>query len=280
VEKVARAAADDDDEEKDEEEEERFIDLLLGEKTSGLDDLCYSDDDEDYDDDEYDDGMDEEARRIEYSDRNDVRHGRRQTNFIPGGPKPPIYDGMSQEEMAVAKTEFRKVRKKYTDGLRIKRLREIVHEEYIPESYSGCLSPFLRPMADVQKGRLEVHHTFPDKNMLLMRVAEEANLRGVNIFSARSDLREYTCTGSQYCVRANHTEQNGWTVSVADVRECDTSGPAALPVVTGSEKITSPFRTKWIVTLNKMDGLSPLPTFANVIPLVQLHFRLSQDPRR
>jgi hypothetical protein len=187
---------------------------------------------------------------------------------------------MSQEEMAVAKTEFRKVRKKYTDGLRIKRLREIVHEEYIPESYSGCLSPFLRPMADVQKGRLEVHHTFPDKNMLLMRVAEEANLRGVNIFSARSDLREYTCTGSQYCVRANHTEQNGWTVSVAAVRECDTSGPAALPVVTGSEKITSPFRTKWIVTLNKMDGLSPLPTFANVIPLVQLHFRLSQDPRR
>ena len=47
--------------------------------------------------------MDEEARRIEYSDRNDVRHGRRQTNFIPGGPKPPIYDGTSQEEMAVAK---------------------------------------------------------------------------------------------------------------------------------------------------------------------------------
>ena len=88
------------------------------------------------------------------------------------------------------------MRKKYTDGLRIKRLREIVHEEYIPESYSGCLSPFLRPMADVQKGRLEVNHTFPDKNILLMQVAEEANLRGVNLFCARSDLRVYTSTGS------------------------------------------------------------------------------------
>ncbi len=121
VEKVARAAdtsnaTDDNDEEEDEEEEEQFIDQL-GEKTSGLDELCYSDNDEDYDDDEYDDRMEEEALRIEYSDRNDVRHGRRQTNFIPGGPKPPIYDGMSKEEMAVAKTEFRKVRKKYTDGL-------------------------------------------------------------------------------------------------------------------------------------------------------------------
>jgi hypothetical protein len=48
VEKVARAAADDNDEEEDDvEEEERFIDLL-GEKTSGLNDLCYSDNDEDY----------------------------------------------------------------------------------------------------------------------------------------------------------------------------------------------------------------------------------------
>ena len=84
---------------------------------------------------------------------------------------------MSKEEMAVAKTEFRKVRKKYTDGLRIKRLREN-NEEYEPESFSGCLSPFLRPMADVQKGRLEVNHTFPNKKILLMRVAEEANLRG------------------------------------------------------------------------------------------------------
>jgi len=44
-------------------------------------------------------------------------------------------------------------------------------------------------MTDIQKGRLEVNHTFPDKEMLLMRVAEEAILRGVNIFCSRSDLR-------------------------------------------------------------------------------------------
>ena len=116
VEKVAPAADTSNATEDDEEEEERFTDLLGG-KTSGLDDLCYSDDDEDYDNEDYDDGMDEEALRIEYSDRNDVRHGRHQTNFIPGGPKPPIYDGMSAKERAFAKTEFRKVRKKYTDGL-------------------------------------------------------------------------------------------------------------------------------------------------------------------
>jgi hypothetical protein len=104
-------------------------------------------------------------------------------------------------------------------------------------------------MADVQKGRLEVNHTFPDKNILLMRVAEEANVRGVNLFCARSDLCEYTCTGSRFCVKANHTKQNGWTVSVANVRECDEFGPAALHVDTVSDRLTSPFRTKWIVPL-------------------------------
>jgi len=59
-----------------------------------------------------------------------------------------------------------------------------------------------------------------------------------------------TCVTVQFCVKANHTEQNGWTVSVANVRECDQFGPAAaLHLITGSEKLTLPFRTKWIVPL-------------------------------
>jgi len=87
----------------DDDEEERILGStfhdLVGAKTSGLDDLGYSsnDDDEDY----YDNGMDKEARRIEYSDSKTYRSGRRQTNSIPGGPMPPIYNGMSAAEMAV-----------------------------------------------------------------------------------------------------------------------------------------------------------------------------------
>jgi hypothetical protein len=83
--------------------------------------------------------MEEEAHRIEYSDSNMVRHGPHQTNLIPGGPKPPPYDGMSAPEMVFAKSEFKKVRKKYTDGLQMKQLKEN-NEEYEPESFSGCLA--------------------------------------------------------------------------------------------------------------------------------------------
>jgi hypothetical protein len=61
--------------------------------------------------------MDEEACRIEYSDSKTYCPGRHQTNLIPGGPIPPSYDGMSAAEMAFAKSEFKKVRKKYTDAL-------------------------------------------------------------------------------------------------------------------------------------------------------------------
>ncbi len=76
-----------------------------------------------------------------------------------------------------------------------------------------------------------------------MRVAEEANLQGVNLFCSHSDLPDYMCTGS-------NTEQNGWTVSVANVRKCDEFGPAALNLDTGgTEKLSSPFRTRWIVPL-------------------------------
>jgi hypothetical protein len=61
-------------------------------------------------------------------------------------------------------------------------------------------------MVDVQKCWLEVNHTFPDKEILVLRVAEEANLRGVNFVCTRSDLCYFKCTGPRFCVIARHSE--------------------------------------------------------------------------
>jgi len=110
----ADANAVEDDEEEDGVNLTEIFDDLVGNEKSGLNDLIYSSDDEDYDD-----GMDEEACQIEYSNCNNVLHGCRQTNFIPSGPKQPSYDGMSEAEaeMVMAKKEYKKERKKYTDGL-------------------------------------------------------------------------------------------------------------------------------------------------------------------
>jgi len=117
VEAAANAASPADALEDDEEEEginlKGTLNDLVGEERSGLDDLSYSsaEDDEDYDDD-----MEEAARQIEYSDSNRVSHGQRQTNFIPGGPKPPSYDGMNAVEQVMVKLEYQKEQKKSQMG--------------------------------------------------------------------------------------------------------------------------------------------------------------------
>ena len=123
----------------------------------------------------------------------------------------------------MAKSEYKKERKKFTDGLRFKRLRE-QNENFDAEVFSGCLTLGLRTMVDVQKCRLEANHTFPDKDILVLRVAEEANLRGINFVCTRSDLRDFKCTGPRFCVIARHSERLGWLVSVANIRECDEFG--------------------------------------------------------
>jgi hypothetical protein len=118
-------------------DEEEGVNLkcnLVGEERSGLDDLSYSSAE---DDEAYDDDMEEAACQIEYSNSNRIRHGRRQTNFIPGGPKPPTYDGMNTVEQVMAKQEYKKEQKQFTDGLRMKRLQD-QNDNYNKKAFSGC----------------------------------------------------------------------------------------------------------------------------------------------
>ena len=88
--------------------------MLFGQLGLRFHNLSYS---SNKDDEDYDNDMEEEARLIEYSDIKIIRDGQRQTNVIPGGPKPPTYSGMSAVEKVLAKAEYTKNHKQYTDGL-------------------------------------------------------------------------------------------------------------------------------------------------------------------
>jgi hypothetical protein len=227
-----------------EDEDEAFNDLV-GEDTFGLDNFSYSSAE---DNEDYDGNMEKTTRQIEYSDRNGVSHGRRQTNFIPGGPKPPKYNGMNNMEKAMAKQEYKREHKKITDGLRLKRLKD-QNNNFDPEAFSGCLTLGLRTMVDVQNCWLEVNHTFPDKEILVLHVAKETNLQGINFVCTQSNLRDFKCTGPRFCVIARHSERQGWFVSVANIRECDEFGGDVRDVDAIPEKLTSAFWTKWVVPL-------------------------------
>ena len=92
----------------------------------------------------------------------------------------PNYEGMAVTEKQVAKDEYETKRKAFTDQKRAKQLKEAALNTETVQSYTGCPHPTLRTMTEVEKSRLEVGHTFPDKELLNLRVAEGATHRGIS----------------------------------------------------------------------------------------------------
>jgi hypothetical protein len=79
---------------------------------------------------------------------------------------------MSSAELVEAKKEYKRERKRYTDGLRMKRLN-VQNKDFEMDSFTGCLSLTLQPMTEVISFWLDVNHNFPNKEILTMSVTEE-----------------------------------------------------------------------------------------------------------
>jgi hypothetical protein len=150
---------------------------------------------------------------IEYSNSKKTRHGRHQTTVILGGPMRPNYEGMTDAEKEHAKDEYKRKRKAFTHQRQVKCLKEAANTEI--EQYTGCLHPTLQTMAEVEKSRLQVGHTFPDKDLLKLRVAKEANCHGIHFYILCSKVHQYKAYGERFTVEANNNETaNGFYVSV------------------------------------------------------------------
>ncbi len=66
-----------------------------------------------------------------------------------------------------------------------------------------------------------VGHNYPSKEILLLHIAEEANLRNVEVASVRSSFKcVYVVArgGANFKVRARPTLDKGWTVK--DLMDC------------------------------------------------------------
>ena len=89
--------------------------------------------------------------------------------------------------------------------------------------HSGVLTDVLRMMTEVQTSPLLVDHTFPDKELLLLCIGEEANLSGCRVSCKRSDdyrVQVYgSDTSSSFCVKAVFSISAGWTITTAETRE-------------------------------------------------------------
>ncbi len=106
-------------------------------------------------------------------------------------------------------------------------------------------------MADVERECLRVGHTFPEIDILKLRVAEEANLRGITFFTPCSEVRQLRCYGKKFAVEANNTEHTeGFLVSVCSIWEGDDFATLNLDKYNNAkEREQTPFKTVMIVSL-------------------------------
>ena len=76
-------------------------------------------------------------------------------------------------------------------------------------------------MSEVEKARLSVGNIFRSKDVVKLRIAEEANLRGISTRVQRSDVMNLTVVGINFYVHATVYENVGWCIHAAVCRECD-----------------------------------------------------------
>ena len=207
-----------------------------------------SDEDDDFDHLLCDDDIDEEDRRIEKMDsKSRIPTGRRRGNLIQGGPVAPNYELMSASEASDARIEYQSLRKAYRDGVRKDRLRGNKGTSFCDAEYTGDLTPTLRPMALVLSARLQVGHTFPESSLVKLRVAEEANHRGIYFSLHKSDEMRLVCKGDGFFVQASNSDM-GWTITKCEVLV--QQGDQPLREITTSKSLPrSPYKVSYILPL-------------------------------
>jgi len=97
-----------------------------------------------------------------------------------GRPDKPDVLGMSEQEASFALLQWQASWK--SDSDRDKNMRKNAEMTDLTIDYTGVVSDIMRTMIEVHASRLQVRHTFPIKEILLLRIVEEANLFGNSQF--------------------------------------------------------------------------------------------------
>jgi sRNA-binding carbon storage regulator CsrA len=146
---------------------------------------------------------------------------RSRKTIIPGGPQPPDLSNYPESEHSSVMGKYVKARKKFVDDERHRRLKTQKSTTKGGGHLSGDQTEQLRPMAEVEKSRLSAGNIFRSKDVVKLRIAEEANLRGISTRVQRSDVMNLTVVGINFYVHATVYENVGWCIHAAVCRECD-----------------------------------------------------------
>ena len=147
-----------------------------------------------------------------------------------GRPPKPDTKGMSEQAANAAVTAWEKKWKRNNDANRrtaaAAAALQDVDESLEPSAgdllYTGVCTRTLREMKDVELNPLRKGDTFPNKEILMLRIVEEANLFAVRIQTRRSDLFQlqvYGAGGDPFHVHGNYRSgKSMWVVTACEVR--------------------------------------------------------------
>ena len=171
--------------------------------------LDYSTDEDDEDNYIFDPDL-EEFELVDLSDPNKGSkkiRGRPRGNI--GGPQPPDYSTMNPVDKKMAEDEFIRERRRWCSQQRRSRMTNLSAGV---TDFTGVLTETLRTMQDVQKGTpLLVGQSFPSRDIIMLRTAEEANLRGIHVVVHKSDKHTFKADGYQFYVNASSSRVPGVT---------------------------------------------------------------------
>jgi hypothetical protein len=111
--------------------------------------------------------------------------GRRGCSLSSGEPQRPDTSGMSAAEAQIAIKEWRVLYKAHRDKMQMEQRMLFGSNVATEIEYSGVVDARLWLMLDVEVTPLLKGHSFPTKEILLIRIAEEANFCGCQIAIVR-----------------------------------------------------------------------------------------------
>ena len=170
-----------------------------------------------YDDDElFQDDVEEEDMGYYRS----VRKVSGRPLLMDGGPPRLDTEDMTAVGAAMAIADWRVTMKAFRDK-QTRLLRKSTGSTVSDLVFTGVLNERLRTMTEVEDTLLKVDDTFPSKEILLIRTAEEANFAGCSTSAKRSDDRRLHIIGiphSWFCMSATFSPSYGWKVTRCDTR--------------------------------------------------------------
>jgi hypothetical protein len=202
-------------------------------------DVAFDDDDDDEDSNYYGNGKDDDPNGLDYSsddDDNNLRFDADLEEFelvdfadpnrgkktpvdrrrYKDGPSPPDYSVMSSVEKKIAKEAYDIDRRKWIDQRWKKRVKSKAEVEL---DWTGVFTSTLRTMKEVEDGtRLAVGQTFPNRDLIVLWTAEEANLRGIHVTILKSSKFTFCSSGVGFYISATNSESSGWKISKCSTR--------------------------------------------------------------